>query len=223
MGVVTFQVIEEAALLRHGSAAVAARLTKPKSPAELGAITDDRWLATMTRRTFQAGLRHTLVDQKWPAFEVAFKGFDPPLVAALHDEDLEAMLENRALIRHLGKLRATRHNAAAMVEIAALHGSFARFVADWPVTDITELWALLGKRMQQLGGKSAPGFLRMMGKDTPVPTDAVMRALAHWQVTTGKPTSKAGRASLQQAFDASHAETGKPLAQLSQILAMSID
>jgi len=220
---VGFEAIEEAALLRHGSAAVAARLTKPKLPAELAAIPDDRWLSTMTRRTFQAGLKHALVDQKWPAFEIAFRDFEPAIVAALPDEDLEAMLLNRALIRHMGKLRAARHNAAAMLEIAAAHGSFARFVADWPVTDITGLWAVLAKRMKQLGGNSAPVFLRMMGKDTMVPTDHVVRALAAWQVVPEKPTSRTALATVQAAFVAWHEETGKPLAQLSQILAMSVD
>ena len=220
---VTFQAIEEAALLRHGSAALAERLPRPLSPAELRAIPDDRYLSTMTRRIFQAGLKHDLVDKKWPAFEAAFSGFEPAAVAGLHDEDLEAMLQNKSLIRHMGKLLATRHNAAAMVEIAAEHGSFARFVADWPTADITGLWALLAKRMKQLGGNSAPYFLRMMGKDTVIPTDNVVRALDHWDVPAGAAKGKAELARLQAAFNAWQTETGKPLAQLSQILAMSVD
>lgn len=220
---VTFQLIEEAALLRHGSAAVAARLTKPRSSAELEAIPDDRYLSTMTRRIFQAGLKHELVDRKWPAFEAAFAGFDPGAVAALYDETLEAMLGNRDLIRHMGKLSATRHNAAEMVAIAAEHGSFGRFVAQWPVADITGLWTYLARRMKQLGGNSAPTFLRMMGKDTAVPTEAVLRALRHWEVPAGAAKSSADRAALQTAFNAWQTETGKPLCQLSQILAMSID
>jgi 3-methyladenine DNA glycosylase Tag len=219
----SFQVIEEAALLRHGSAALAQRLAKPRPAAELAATPDDRYLSTMTRRIFQAGLKHELVDRKWPAFEAAFQGFAPATVAALADEDLEAMLENRSLIRHMGKLLATRHNATALVEIAAAHGSFSRFVADWPIADITGLWTFLAKRMKQLGGNSAPAFLRMIGKDTPVPTDSVLRALRHWDVPAGAAKSQTERGALQQAFNAWHTETGKPLCQLSQILAMSVD
>ncbi len=223
MQTLSFQVIEEAALLRHGSTALANRLTKPKTVSELAAIPDDRYLSTMTRRIFQAGLKHELVDRKWPAFEAAFQGFAPATVAGLADEDLEAMLENKSLIRHMGKLLATRHNAAALVEIAAAHGSFARFVADWPVADITGLWTFLAKRLKQLGGNSAPTFLRMMGKDTPVPTDNVLRALRHWEVPAGAAKSQTERAMLQQALNAWHAEAGKPLCQISQILAMSVD
>ena len=220
---VTFQVIEEAALLRHGSAALARRLPRPLSPAELRAIPDDRHLSTMTRRIFQAGLKHDLVDKKWPAFEAAFAGFEPAAVAGLHDEDLEAMLGNKSLIRHMGKILATRHNANELLAIAGEHGSFARFVAAWPTTDITGLWAFLAKRMKQLGGNSAPTFLRMIGKDTPIPTDSAVRALKHWDVISGKPTSKSELARLQAAFNAWQTETGKPLAQLSQISAMSVD
>jgi 3-methyladenine DNA glycosylase Tag len=177
----------------------------------------------MSRRIFQAGLKHELVDRKWPAFEEVFRGFDPATVAGLYDETLEAMLEDTRLIRHMGKLQATRHNARAVLEIAAEHGSFGAFVAHWPVTDITGLWAILAKRMKQLGGNSAPVFLRMMGKDTFVPTDFVVQALNHWAAFEGTPKSKADQARLQTVFNAWHAETGKPLCHLSQILALSVD
>ncbi len=220
---VTFQVIEEAALLRHGSAVMVKRLVQPRSPAELKAIADDRYLSAMSRRLFQAGLKHELVDSKWPAFEAVFDGFDPAAVAAFGDERMESLLEDKRLIRHMPKLLAVRHNAAAMQALAAEHGSFARYLADWPPTDITGLWADLRSRMKQLGGNSTPYFLRMMGKDTFVPTDAVMRALAHWEAFEGKGTSKADQVALQAVFNRWHEETGKPFTHLSQILAMSVD
>jgi 3-methyladenine DNA glycosylase Tag len=220
---ITFQSIEEAALLRHGSAGLAQRLPQPRSAAKLAAIPDDRWLSTMTRRIFQAGLKHELVDRKWPAFEEVFMGFDPRHAAGLYDEELEAMLGDARLIRHMGKLRATRHNAAAVLAIAEAHGGFGRWVADWPVSNITGLWGELAKRMKQLGGNSAPVFLRMMGKDTFVPTDSVGRAVVHWQVLDAVPKNKTDVARLQAAFNFWQEETGKPLCQLSQLLAMSVD
>lgn len=42
MSPVTFQIIVEAALLRHGSKPPAERLPKPKSPVELKTVPDDR-------------------------------------------------------------------------------------------------------------------------------------------------------------------------------------
>lgn len=223
MSPVTFQTIEEAALLRHGQAAIRARLPKAAPAAELARIPDDRWLSTMSRRIFQAGLKHDLVDKKWPAFEEAFAGFAPAQVAGLSDEALEAMLEDKRLIRHMPKLLATRHNAGRMLEIAEEHGSFGKWIADWPTSDITGLWATLAKTMKQLGGNSAPYFLRMMGKDTFMLTDSVVRALAYWQAFDGNPKGKADQARLQAVFNHWQKETGKPLAHLSMLLALSAD
>jgi hypothetical protein len=42
-------------------------------------------------------------------------------------------------------------------------------------------------------------------------------------VVDGAPTTKADRAAVQRAFNAWAGETGRPLCQLSQILAMSAD
>lgn len=223
MNPITFQAIEEAAVMRHGTKAVAERLVTPASTPQLVAIPDDRYLSTMCRRLFHAGLKHSLVDQKWPAFEEVFAGFDPTRVAALYDEDLEAMLEDKRLIRHMAKLRAVRHNAAAVRRVAETHGGFGAYIADWPATEITGLWGDLTQRMQQLGGNSAPNFLRMVGKDTFILSDSVTSGLAFWQAFSGSTKSKAALAEIQRVFNRWHEETGKPLCQLSQILAMSAD
>ena len=60
----------EYALNRCGSrAALEARLPQPVDAATLAAVGDDRYLSLLTRRIFRAGLKHSLVDAKWPAFE----------------------------------------------------------------------------------------------------------------------------------------------------------
>ena len=43
----------------------------------------------MSLRIFRAGLRHSVVDDKWPAFEEAFHGFEPRRVRAMSDEEVE--------------------------------------------------------------------------------------------------------------------------------------
>jgi 3-methyladenine DNA glycosylase Tag len=218
-----FAAIEAAALARHGREGVAVRLVVPKTDAQLLAVPDDRYLSQMSLRIFRAGLKHALVDAKWPTFEEAFHGFEPARCAALYDEAIEALLADRRLIRHLGKLRAVRANAQAMLAVAREHGSFGAWLADWPSSDIIGLWAALAKRFSQLGGSSAPSFLRMVGKDTFILTDWVAKALRHWQVIEGAPTTRGDRVAVQVAFNAWAAETGRPLCQLSQILALSVD
>ena len=218
-----FASILSAAERRHGIEGVAARLAEPRSEAELRALPDDRYLSSMCLRIFRAGLKHELVDAKWPAFEEVWHRFDPARCACVYDEDIEAMLEDRRLIRHLGKLRAIRANAAAMLDVAAAHGSFAAWIAGWPGSDIVGLWDQLAKRFSQLGGNSAPMFLRMVGKDTFVLTESVSKALVAWQALDHPPSSKRDRAAAQAVFNRWAGQVGRPLCQLSQILAMSVD
>jgi 3-methyladenine DNA glycosylase Tag len=220
---VGFAKIQKAAEKRLGAAALAARLPAVKAPTQLKKVGDDRYLSLMSLRVFRAGLKHEMVDAKWPDFETAFKGFDPRRVRAMSDEAVEKLMQDKRLIRHLGKLKSVQANAAAMCAVAAEHGSFGVWLADWPGSDIVELWDALGKRFSQLGGNSGPYFLRMAGKDTFVPTPSVVKALIRWGAIDGEPKGKAGRAQLQALFNGWAAETQMPLAHLSVTLAASVD
>jgi 3-methyladenine DNA glycosylase Tag len=223
MMIPSFAEILDAARARHGAAALDTRLPRPKAPDELRAIPDDRYLSQMSLRMFRAGLRHSLVDAKWPCFEEAFFGFDPRRVRAMSDEALDALLGDNRLIRHGGKIRAVRDNAAALLDIAADHGSFGAWLADWPVADIVGLWDALAQRFSQLGGNSGAIFLRMAGKDTFILSPSVVAALQHWGAVTAAPKSRRERAGAQACFNAWAAETGRPLCQISMILACSIE
>ena len=218
-----FATILEAARARHGAAALEARLPQPKPPAELKATPDDRYLSQMTRRIFHAGLKHSMVDAKWPAFEQVFHGFDPRRVRAMPDEALEGLLGDARLIRHWGKLKAVRDNAAAMLEIAGEHGSFGAWLAGWPGDDIVGLWEALAKNFSQMGGNSGASFLRMVGKDTFVLSVSVVAALKHWGAIPAPPKNRADRAAVQACFNAWAAATGQPLSHLSMTLGMSVE
>ena len=222
MPVSSFVPILDAALTRHGKAGVEARLPHPKPPAELAATGDDRYLSQMSRRIFHAGLKHSMVDAKWPAFEEVFHGFDLRRVRAMSDEALEGLLGNAKLIRHWGKLKSVRDNAAAMLEVASEHKSFGAWLASWPDEDIVGLWEALAKRFSQMGGNSGPSFLRMTGKDSFILSPSVVAGLKHW-ADMAPPKNRGGRAAAQAAFNGWAAETGRPLSQLSLILAMSVD
>lgn len=101
--------LHEYCLNRFGSAAaLEARLPQPRSTDELRAVPDDRYLSLISLRIFRAGLKHSLVDAKWPAFERAFFGFDPEKVVLMGGEHIERLMQDARLIRHLGKLKAYR-------------------------------------------------------------------------------------------------------------------
>jgi len=219
----TFAPIVEAARTRHGASALEARLPVPKTADELRAMPDDRYLSDMERRIFRAGLKHSLVDAKWPAFEEVFHGFEPHRVRAMSDDALQALMTDTRLIRHWGKLKSVRDNAAAMIAVGEENGSFGGWLADWPGTKIVELWEALAKRFSQMGGNSGPSFLRMVGKDTFVLTHSVTAALKRWGAVETPPNNRKDRATVQSCFNSWAAETGRPLCQLSLILAASVE
>lgn len=218
-----FAPIHQRALKRTGGEeALESQLPAAKTSRQIAGVADDRYLSEMSRRIFRAGLKHALVDARWPAFEEAFHGFLPGRVTLMSDEELEACMRDKGLIRHWAKISSVRDNAAAMTEVAQEHGSFARWLADWPQEDTVGLWDTLSRRFSQLGGNSGPYFLRMVGKDTFILTDDVVTGLQGAGVVEKKPTGKADRRKVQAAFNHWADETGRPLCQLSRILAFSV-
>ena len=119
--------------------------------------------------------------------------------------------------------RATIVNAAFVQEIAKEHGSFGKFLAQWPVSDQVGLLDLLGKRGARLGGRSGQYFLRFIGKDCFVTSaDAVACLRDAGLDISESPTSKKDLKKIQDQFNAWAEETGLPLTHLSRICAMSI-
>ena len=219
-----FKKIQTTAAKRAGGdAALKKLLPKPNSAKALKSVGDDCYLSMMSLRVFSAGLKHSMVRDKWPAFEEVFRGFEPKRLRAMSDESLEALLNEKRIIRHWGKIKATRANAATMCDIAAEAGSFGSWLAGWPADDCLGLWDTLAKRFTQLGGFSGPFFLRMAGKDTFMLSPDVIKALHHWGGYPGDVKGKKARAAAQEALNAWAGESKLPLCQVSRILAMSVD
>lgn len=221
---IDYQWLYQYALRRRGSIQqLEDSLPQPLSSEQLMAIADDRYLSMMTQRIFRAGLRHSMVDARWPAFEEAFWGFDPEKMVLLSAEHIENHMQNKALIRHLGKLRSIVHNAQLVLDIRQEYGSFGRFLAQWPSSDIVGLWQLLRKRGKQLGGYSTPGFLRMAGKDTFLITTDVVAALVAHGIIDRNPSSQSALRDVQTAFNNLQEQSGRPLCQLSAMLAWTVN
>lgn len=218
-----FSTVQAAALERLNAAELKHRLYHPEPPESLAMVGDDRYLSVMSRRIFRAGLKHSMVDARWPAFETAFYDFDVDKVASLDDDDLKDYFKDASLIRHRGKLTAVRNNARAIKMLVNEQGSVGAWLAMWPIDDIVDLWEELKTRFNQLGGNSGPSFLRMVGKDTFLLTPWVIKALNHWGVYAGEPKGKRAQREVQTLFNAWMDETDLPLCQISQMLALSVD
>ncbi|MGG7565092.1 DNA-3-methyladenine glycosylase I [Rhodovulum sp. DZ06] len=218
-----FEEIFAIAADRHGGpAAVEALLPVPKPAAALRAIPADRWLACMTRCVFQAGFSWSVIDAKWPGFEAAFHGFDIDWCAGMGEAELDALLCDSRIVRNGAKIGAVQANAALLQALEAQGGAGAVF-ADWPAADYAGLLAMLKTRGGRLGGLAGARAMREMGRDGWVLSPDVTARLAAEGVIAGPPTSKKAQAAVQAAFDGWAAETGRPFAAISRVLALSID
>jgi 3-methyladenine DNA glycosylase Tag len=181
------------------------------------------YLSLLGLRIFRAGLKHSVVNDKWPIFEQVFKGFKPAYVASLSDEALEQHMLQPGLIKHWGKMKALRTNAAWIMELEREQGGFGQYIASWPVTDIVGLWLDMKKKGAQLGGRSASAALRMAGKDTFMLSDDVMVQLRAQGVVHKIDDNKAKRdlMAIQAAFNVWHEQSGVPMSHISRMLSFS--
>ena len=219
----SFPVIyEKAAARKGGTDALEALLPKPKSAAQLKRITDDRYLAEMTKCVFRSGFVWQIIEHKWPGFELAFDHFDTIACAMLSDEDLERLGQDERIVRNGKKIAAVRGNAQFVREVKEEHGGFGRYLAQWPNDDIVGLWDELKRRGQRLGGNTGPFFLRFVGKDTFMLSGDVVTALVRQKVIDKAPSSKKALAAVQNAFNEWRADSGRSLSEISRTLACTV-
>jgi 3-methyladenine DNA glycosylase Tag len=212
-----------AAKRKGGEAALASLLPKVTSAKALAKLGDDRVLAEMTKRVFSAGFVWSVIENKWPGFEKAFLGFAPKQLCFQPDEFWEALAGDARIVRNPQKIKAVRDNARFVADIAREHGSFGRFLSQWPAGDQIGLLELLGKRGARLGGRTGQYFLRFIGKDGFVASPDVVACLRDAGLDIAEsPTSKKDLRKIQDQFNAWAEESGLPLTHISRICAMSI-
>ena len=86
---------------------------------------------------FQAGLSWAIVLRKREAFRVAFKGFDPDVVARFTAREVEALMDNAGIIRARAKIGATIAGARIFCAMRDQGDDFAAFA--WSFTNGTVL------------------------------------------------------------------------------------
>lgn len=76
----------------------------------------------------QAGLSWETILKRREGYRKAFHNFDPVKVAAMKDEELEALRENPEIIRNRLKIYGARKNAIIFLKIQKEFGTFDRYV-----------------------------------------------------------------------------------------------
>lgn len=212
-----------AAKRKGGEKALAALLPKAPDQKALAKLTDDRVLSEMTKRIFCAGFVWQVIDAKWDGFEAAFLGFEPKKLLHKPDEFWEKLTADTRIVRNGQKIMTVRSNARFILDIAAEHGSFGKFLSQWPVTDQAGLLDLLAKRGARLGGNTGQYLLRFLGKDGFVTSRDVIACLRDAGVELSQTaTSKRDLGKIQDQFNIWAKESGLPYLHISRICAMSV-
>jgi len=215
-------ILERAARRKGGEDILLSVLGPVPDPGVLASLGDDRALALMTKCIFRSGFVWRVIEHKWPGFEDAFESFDARALTHKPDEFWDALTMDKRIVRNGAKIMAVRDNAALVLAIAREHGSFGRFLANWPGDDITGLWDLLARRASRLGGMTGRYFVRFAGKDCLIPSRDMVAALRDGGLDiAANPTSKRDLKKIETLFNAWHAETGLCHTHLSRIAAMS--
>jgi DNA-3-methyladenine glycosylase I len=92
-------------------------------------VHDDRHLFEMLiLEGAQAGLSWETILKRREGYRKAFHFFDPVKVAAMSDDELNALLVNGEIIRNRLKVYAARRNAQVFLQIQREFGTFDRYV-----------------------------------------------------------------------------------------------
>lgn len=216
------RIYQRACERKGGPAALNALLGQSASADQLVAIPDNLLLAELTKKVFQSGFVWRVVRQKWPGFCQVFFDFDIEKMLLMSDDMLDAKARDERIIRNAAKVYTIRHNAQMIADIAAKHGSFGRFIANWPSNDIIGLWAYLKQHGARLGGNTGPYALRAIGKDTFILTEDVEAYLRATHVFDGGINSKRSLGQIQSQFNVWQQQSARSLQQISQIIALSV-
>jgi DNA-3-methyladenine glycosylase I len=99
---------------------------------------DDEWGRSTTDDTelferlvlesFQAGLSWSTILRKREAFRIAFRGFDPAIVAAFDEADRERLMADAGIVRNRAKVDASIANARAYLALRVEFGGFDAYL-----------------------------------------------------------------------------------------------
>jgi 3-methyladenine DNA glycosylase Tag len=219
----SFDKIEAMAGKHHGGPkGVASALGQWQVDTDIARKKDAQLLSAMAKAVFSSSFSWTVIEKKWPGFEAAFDRFEPKKVAVYGDEKIDALLKDTRIVRNGAKIMATIENARFIVATAKAHGSFAKFLANWPATDQVGLMDHLKKHASRMGGATGQYFLRFEGWDAFILSGDVVKALIREGVVDKAPTSKKDLAATQAAFNKWREQSGRPVREISRILALSV-
>ncbi|MEM4713356.1 MAG: DNA-3-methyladenine glycosylase I [Candidatus Bathyarchaeia archaeon] len=128
--------------------------------------TDRDYFETLTRTVF-SGIKNGIIESRWNAISNAFSNFDFYKVAEYDDNKIRLLMENEAILRHMGKVKATVFNAKKMVEIVKQCGSFRNYLNSFSsIDDLVEKLQGYYDGFKGIGERNIYEFLKEIGIQT---------------------------------------------------------
>jgi 3-methyladenine DNA glycosylase Tag len=123
------------------------------------------YLEALSRPVFQAGISWRVVDAKWDGIRRAFKEFDPQKVAKFGSKQVNALMDDEAVIRSRPKIEAVIDNAQTLLDLDAEHHGFRRYLKS--LGDTAAAAADLQRQFRFIGPSGAYMFLYTVGEPVP--------------------------------------------------------
>ncbi|SHK01892.1 DNA-3-methyladenine glycosylase I [Shimia gijangensis] len=184
-------------------------------------LPEDRWLSTMTKCIFQAGFNWKVVENKWDGFETAFHGFDIDRCAFMHDEDMDRLMSDKAIVRNGPKIRTVLENAHFLQGLRD-QGGAGQVLGGWPSTDYVGLLETMKKNGARLGGMTGQYAMRFAGRDAFILSRDVTARLIGEGVIDKPATSKGAMTAVQAGFNTWMDQSGRGLTEISRVLAFTV-
>ncbi len=121
--------------------------------------------------TIAAGDRKT-IDENWPEILYGFKNFHVKRVAEFTDGDLRDVSQRVPLLRDKPQLPAMVVNAAAMLQISQVYGSFKKYLRSFEKDGPAELFKDISDRFKLVDRGIFQNFLKSAGAKTVFPESA---------------------------------------------------
>ena len=136
-----------------------------KAPEQIDPKNLGDYLEIQTKAVFQSGMSWKVVDAKWSTIREAFYDFQIGAVAAMDESAVDALTDDKRVIRNRRKLQAITDNARRMIELDEEHGSFQAYLRSHE-----SFWDLvkdLRKQFKFMGEMGCYYWLYVVGEDVP--------------------------------------------------------
>jgi 3-methyladenine DNA glycosylase Tag len=125
----------------------------------------DQYLEVQSKPVFQAGMSWRVVESKWPGIREAMQGFQVGAVAAMGEDQIDALTDDARMIRSRRKIAAIVHNAQKMIDLDDSHGGLRNYLRSFKTYDA--LAADLKKQFKFMGEMGIYYWLYATSEDVP--------------------------------------------------------